>query len=107
MDRPILYSTPFTTPKPLINHTMKVVNILKIADIHRSRLPEELSEAFASYGSIYQDMGEEEHIYAPRAMAEDARDNLDGIVLSDQGLDQLDALIALLDENDCSYVRFI
>lgn len=82
---------------------MKVVNILKIADIYWSKVPDELKEAFELFGELYQDKENKEMIYNARDLKEDAR----GITLSDQGLDQLDHLISLLDENDCSYVRFI
>lgn len=89
---------------------MKLIhNILKIADIHSSKLSADL-RAFLNKGKeTFQDVEQDEDIYNIRLIIEEIEDSISGVkhIVSNSVFKEMKKIERHIDKADCSYIRII
>lgn len=87
---------------------MKLIhNILKIADIHSSKLSANLKTFLNKGKETFQDVEQDEDIYNIRLIIEELEDTVTGVkhIVSNSVFKELKKIERHIDKADCAYIR--
>lgn len=87
---------------------MKLIhNILKIADIHSSKLSADLKSFLNKGKETFQDLEQDEDIYNVRLIVEELEDTVTGVkhIVSNSVFKEFKKIERHIDKADCAYIR--